>query len=94
MRKLIALVEALALAAGIVAVVTFNPQTGQMIIAASQAANDPQESAIGKIIAFAKAAVTVAVLTVNPQSVKRQPPKYVPAEPLPLASSQRAMEHA
>ena len=72
-KKIIVLVEALALAAGIVAVAMINPQTGQMIVAASQAANDPQESAIGKIIAFAKAAGTVAVLTVNPQSAKRQP---------------------
>ena len=73
MKKIIVLVEALALAAVIVAVAAVNPQTGQMIVAASQAANDPQESAIGKIIAFAKAAGTVAVLTVNPQSAKRQP---------------------
>jgi hypothetical protein len=73
MRKLIVLVEALALAAGIVAVATINPQTGQTIVAASQAANDPQESAIGKIIAFAKASGTVAVLTVNPQSAKPPP---------------------
>jgi hypothetical protein len=48
-KKIIVLVEALALAAGIVAVATINPQTGQMIVAASQAANDPQESAIGKM---------------------------------------------
>jgi hypothetical protein len=72
MRKLIALVEALALAACIVAVATINPQTGQMIIAASQAANDPPESAIGKIIAFAKAAGSVAALTVHPQAAKHQ----------------------
>ena len=71
MRKLIALVDALALAAGIVALATINPQTGQMIVAASQAANDPQESTIGKIIAFAKAAGTVAVLTVHPQSARQ-----------------------
>jgi uncharacterized protein YbjQ (UPF0145 family) len=72
-KKIIVLVEALALAGSIVAVATINPQTGQMIVAASEAANDSQESAIGKIIAFAKAAGTVAVLTVNPQSAKRQP---------------------
>jgi hypothetical protein len=47
---------------------TINPQTGQMMVAASQAANGPQGSAMGKIIAFARAAGTVAVLTVHPQS--------------------------
>jgi hypothetical protein len=51
-------------------VVTINPQTGQMMVAASQAANGPQDSAMGKIIAFARAAGTVAVLTVHPQSAK------------------------
>jgi hypothetical protein len=70
MRKLIALVEALALAAAIVMVTTINPQTWQMMVAASRAANGPQESAMGKIIAFARAAGTVAVLTVHPQLAK------------------------
>ena len=70
MRKLIVLVEAFALAAGIVTIATINPQTGQMMVAASQAANGPQESAMGKIIAFARAAGTVAVLTVHPQLAK------------------------
>ena len=70
MRKLIVLVEAFALAAGIVMVVTINPQTGPMMVAASQAANGPQDSAMGKIIVFARAAGTVAVLTVHPQSAK------------------------
>ncbi len=51
-------------------VVTINPQTGQMMVAASQAANGPQNSAMGKIIAFARAAGTVAMLTVHPQSAK------------------------
>ena len=64
------LVEALALAAGIVIVAAVNPPTGQMMVAASQAANGPQDSAMGKIIAFARAAGTVAVLTVHPQSAK------------------------
>ena len=70
MRKLIVLVEAFALAAGIVTIATINPQTGQMMVAASRAANGPQESAMGKIIAFARAAGTVAVLTVHPQLAK------------------------
>jgi len=48
MRKLILLVEVFALAAGIVMVVTINPQTGQMMVAASQAANGPQGSAMGR----------------------------------------------
>ena len=69
MRKLIVL-EAFALAAGIVTMVTINPQTGQMMVVASQAANGPQESAMGKIIAFARAAGTVAVLTVHLQLAK------------------------
>jgi F0F1-type ATP synthase assembly protein I len=71
MRKLIVLVEALALAAGIVIVAVVNPQTGQMMVAASQAANGPHESFM--IIAFAHAAGTVAVLTVHPQSPKPWP---------------------
>jgi hypothetical protein len=37
-----------------------------MMVAASRAANGPQESASGKIIAFARTAGTVAVLTVHP----------------------------
>jgi hypothetical protein len=57
----------LALASGIVTMATINTQTGQMMVAASRAANGPQESAMGKIIAFARAAGTVAVLTVHPQ---------------------------
>jgi hypothetical protein len=71
MRKLIALVEALALAAGIVTVVAINPQTGEMMVAASQVANGPHASVVQKIIAFAQAASTVAVLTVHPQSAKQ-----------------------
>ena len=50
MRKLIVLVEALALAAGIVMVTTINPQTVEMMVAASQAANGPHASAIEKIM--------------------------------------------
>ena len=73
MRKLILLVEAFALAAGIVMVVTINPQTGQMMVAASQAANGPHESFMSKVIAFAQAAGTVAMLTVNPQTAKPRP---------------------
>jgi hypothetical protein len=73
MRKLIALIEALVLAAGIVMVITINPQTMQMMVAASQAANGPHASAIEKIIAFARAAGNVAMLTVNPQSAKPRP---------------------
>jgi H+/gluconate symporter-like permease len=72
MKKLIVL-EALALAAGIVTLTAVNPQTGQMMVAASQAANRPQESVMGKIIAFVQAAGTVAMLTVNPRSAKPQP---------------------
>ena len=45
----------------------------QMIVAASQAANPPQESVMRKISAFAQAAGTVAVLTVHPQSAKPWP---------------------
>ena len=70
MRKLIVLVEALALAAGIVIVATVHPQTGQMMVAASQVANGPHESFMSKVVAFAQAAGTVAVLTVHPQSAK------------------------
>jgi hypothetical protein len=66
MRKLIVLVEAFALAAVIVTMATINPERGQMMVAASRAANGPQESASGKIIAFARTAGTVAVLTVHP----------------------------
>jgi hypothetical protein len=72
MRKLIVL-EALALAAGIVTLGAVNPQMGQMMVAASQAANRPQENVMGKIIAFVQAAGIVAVLTVNPRSAKPQP---------------------
>ncbi len=73
MRKLIILTEAFALAALAVTAITINAQTGQMMVAASQIANRPQESAIGKIAAFAQAAGTVAVLTVHPQSPKPWP---------------------
>jgi hypothetical protein len=73
MRKLIVLVEVFALAASIVAVAAVNPQTTQMMVEASQAANGPHESAMGKIIAFARAAGTVAMLTVSPQSAKPRP---------------------
>ena len=62
MRKLIVLVEALALAACIV-----------IVVAASQAANGPHESFMSKVIAFAQAAGTVAMLTVNPQTAKPRP---------------------
>jgi hypothetical protein len=67
--KLIVL-EALALAAGIVTLAAINPQTGPMMVAAS---NRPQESIMGRIIAFVQAAGTVAMLTINPQSAKPQP---------------------
>jgi hypothetical protein len=73
MRKLIVLVEVFVLAASIVTVVTINPPSVQMMVAASQAANGPHASAIEKIIAFARAASNVAMLTVNPQSAKPQP---------------------
>jgi hypothetical protein len=64
MRKLIVFVETFALTAVTVTVITMNPQTAQMMVAASQAANGPQESVIERIIAFAQAAGTVAMLTV------------------------------
>jgi hypothetical protein len=48
MRKLVVLVEAFALAAVIVTMATINPQRGQMMVAASRAANGPQESALGR----------------------------------------------
>ncbi len=73
MRKLILLVEVFALAAVLVAAVAINPQTVQMMVAASQAANAPQERVMRKIIAFAQAAATVALLTVHPQSAKPRP---------------------
>jgi hypothetical protein len=73
MRKLIVLVEALALAACIVIVAAVNPQIGQMMVAASQAANGPHESFMSKVITFAQAAGTVAMLTVNPQTAKPRP---------------------
>lgn len=53
MRKLIVLVEALALATCIVAVAFINPQTAEMMVVASQAANHPEQSAIAKVIIFA-----------------------------------------
>ncbi len=67
------LVEALALATDIVAVTFFNPDTVEMMVAASQAANRPEQSAIRKIIVFAQAAGNVAMLTVHPQSAKPWP---------------------
>ena len=70
MTKLIVLLEAFALAAVTVTVISINSHTREMMVAASQIANRPQESALGKIIAFAQAAGTVAVLTVHPQSAK------------------------
>jgi len=73
MRKLIVLVEALALATGIVAVTFINPDTVEMMVAASQAANRPEQSAIGKIIVFVQAVGNVAMLTVHPQSAKPWP---------------------
>ena len=73
MKKIIVLVEAFALAAGIVTVAAVNPQTAQMMVAASKAADGPHESAMAKIIAFAQAAGTVAMLTVSPQSAKPRP---------------------
>ena len=42
MRKLVVLVEAFVLAAGIVTIAAINPQTGQMMVAASRAAKSPQ----------------------------------------------------
>jgi hypothetical protein len=47
MRKLIVLVEAFALTAVTVTAITMNSQTAQMMVAASQAANSPQEGVIG-----------------------------------------------
>jgi hypothetical protein len=61
MRKLIVLVEALALATCIVAVASINPQTVEMVVAASQAANHPEQNAIGKIIVFAQTVGNVAM---------------------------------
>jgi hypothetical protein len=60
MRKLIVLVEALALAVAIVVVAAVNPQTGHMMVAASQAANGPHETFMRKVIGFAQAAGTAA----------------------------------
>jgi hypothetical protein len=73
MRKLIILLEASALAAVTLTAISINSHPQQMMVAASQIANRPQESAIGKIIASAQAAGTVAVLTVHPQSAKPPP---------------------
>jgi hypothetical protein len=73
MRKLIVLVEVIALAAIPVTAIAINPQTAQMMVAASQAANPPQERLVRKIIAFAQAAGTVAALTIHPQSAKPWP---------------------
>jgi hypothetical protein len=73
MRKVIVLVEVFALAAIPVTAIAINPQTAQMMVAASQAANPPQERLLRKIIAFAQAAGTVAALTIHPQSAKPWP---------------------
>ena len=73
MKKLFVLIEAFAFAAVTVGVITINPPTMQMMVAASQAANSPQASAVEKIIAFARAAGTVAMPTASPQSAKPQP---------------------
>jgi hypothetical protein len=73
MRKLIVFVETFALTALTVTAIIMNPQAAQMMIAASQAANSPQETAARRIIAFAQAAGTVAMLTVHPQSAKPRP---------------------
>jgi hypothetical protein len=73
MKKLFVLIEAFAFAAVTVGVITINPPTMQMMVAASQTANSPQASALEKIIAFARAAGTVVMLTVSPQSAKRRP---------------------
>jgi hypothetical protein len=73
MRKVIVLVEVFALAAIPVTAIAINPQTAQMMVAASQAANPPQERLVRKIIAFAQAAGTVAALTIHPQSAKPWP---------------------
>jgi hypothetical protein len=70
MRKLSVLLEAFALAAVTLTAISINSDTREMMVAASQIANRPQESAIGKVIAFTQAAGTVAVLTVHPQSAK------------------------
>jgi hypothetical protein len=44
-----------------------------MVAAASQAANHPKQSAIGKIIFFSQAVGNLAMLTINPQSAKPRP---------------------
>jgi hypothetical protein len=66
-------VEALALATCVVAVASTNPQTAEMMVAASQAANHREQSVIGKIIIFSQAVGDVARLTINPQSAKPRP---------------------
>ena len=73
MRKLTVLVDAFVLAAIIVTTITINPQWKQTMAASVQIADPIQESAMGKIIAFAQAAGTVALLTVHPQSAKPWP---------------------
>ena len=75
-KKLIVLIEALALAIGIVTVAFINPDTVEMMAAASQAANRPEQSAIGKIIVFVHAVCNVAMLTVHPQSAKPWPQQH------------------
>ena len=74
MRKtLVVLIEALALAIGIVTVAFINPDTVEKMVAASQAANRPKQSAIGKVIVFVQAVGNVAMLAVHPQSAKPWP---------------------
>jgi hydroxypyruvate isomerase len=82
MRKLIVmLLEGLALATGVVTVAAVNPQTTEMMVAASEAANQEGQSAIRKIIVFAQAAGNVAMLTVHPQSATAWPQQRpVPSE--------------
>ena len=72
-KKLIVLIEGLTLAIGIATVTLINPDTVEMMVAASQAANRPEQSAIGKIIVFVRAVGNVAMLTVYPQSAKPFP---------------------
>jgi hypothetical protein len=56
-----------------VAVASINPQTVEMMVAASQAANNQEQSVIRKIIVFAQTVGNVAMLTVNPQLAKPRP---------------------
>ena len=68
-----ALFTGLALATGVVTVAAVNPQTVEMMVAASEATNQEGQSAIGKIVVFAQAVGNVAMLTINPQSAKPRP---------------------